>query len=133
MTERISPALVTDLLARQSHAIDEGDAAAWAATYTPDGSFFSPTYGDAIVGTENLIRFAEGVYRDLRADGIQQRHWLNNVVVDDDTATAHSYLLIIRTGPDGNASLLRHVTAHDRLAFHDGELRVRAREVRRDA
>jgi len=124
---------VTELLARQNHAIDEGDAVGWAATYTPDGSFFSPTYGETIVGTESLIAFAERVYADLAGEGIRQRHWLNNVVVDAAAGSARSYLMIVRTAADGTPSLLRHVTATDQFAVHDGEFRMRARQIHRDA
>lgn len=132
MTRTIDTALVTDLLARQNQAIDEGDAAGWAATYTPDGSFHSPTYGDAVVGTDALVRFAGTVHAGFVAGGIQQRHWLNNVMVDAAAGTARSYLMIVRIVGDAAPTIVRHVVATDEFAFHDGELKVRSRVIRRD-
>lgn len=124
---------VTALYARQSHAIDEGEAATWAATFTSDGSFSSPTFGDPIVGTEALSRFAEGVYADLQQDGLRQRHWINSVVVDAEALTASAYLMIVRVDAEGNPSLMRHVIISDALEVGPGgELLVRARTVRRD-
>ncbi|WP_109472683.1 nuclear transport factor 2 family protein [Ornithinimicrobium cavernae] len=128
----IDTAAVTALYARQSHAIDEGDAGGWAATFTTDGSFSSPTFGDPVVGTAALTRFAEGVYTDLQKEGIRQRHWLNSIHVDAATQTARAYLMIVRIDADGAPSLMRHVVISDELADASGELLVRARQVRRD-
>lgn len=124
---------VTDLLARQSQAIDEGDAEGWAATYTEDGSFHSPTYGDPVVGREAMVAFAKKVHAGFIAEGIQQRHWVNNTVIDQDAGTARSYALIVRTNSEGEASILRHITTLDHLVYgEDGELRMRSRTVTRD-
>ena len=129
----VDTAAVAALYARQSQAIDDGDAAAWAATFTSDGSFESPTFGDPIIGTEALTRFAEGVYADLQDAGVRQRHWVNSIVVDPDTLVARAYLMIVRVDPEGIPSLLRHVVTTDELAVAAGsELRVRSRHVRRD-
>lgn len=129
----IDTARVTELYARQSHAIDEGEAAAWAATFTTDGSFHSPTFGDPIVGTDALTRFAEGVYADLQRDGLRQRHWLNSVVPDAEALTSRAYLMIVRVDAEGTPSLMRHVVISDRLAVDDaGSMLVTARTVRRD-
>jgi hypothetical protein len=123
---------VTALYARQSHAIDDGDGVAWAATFTPDGSFSSPTFGQPVVGTEALTRFAQKVHDDLHVHGLRQRHWLNSVVVDAEARTARAYLMIVRVDPEGTPSLLRHVVINDMFTFDVGELLVRARTVRRD-
>lgn len=130
----IDTRLVTDLYATQSVAIDEGDVAAWAATYSHDGSFFSPTYGEVVVGSAALIEFGERVYAQIAAEGIQQRHWVSNVVVDAEAGTARAYMMIIRTGLDGEATLLRHITVEDELIFDEaGSLKVQSRRVRWDA
>lgn len=123
---------VTALYGRQSQAIDDGAAADWAACFTADGSFHSPTYGEPIVGTEALTAFAAGVYQDMQSQGLRQRHWINNVVVDAQAGTASAYLMIVRVDAEGTPSLLRHVVFSDQLAVDEGQLKVRARSVRRD-
>lgn len=129
----LTVAAVTELYARQSHAIDEGDGPAWAGTFTDDGSFSSPTYGDPIVGREALTAFADGVAATVSAEGERQRHWMNSTVVDAEAGTARSYLMIVRIGADEQPRLVRHVVVSDELAVTDeGQVLVRARTVRRD-
>lgn len=132
MTEstRLDSTMVTDFYARQNVAIDEGDAQAWAATYTADGSFASPTYGGQVVGRENLIEFALRARDQLAAEGIQQRHWVNNVVIDASSSSARAYMMILRTDSAGSASLLRLITVEDRFQINaDGTLSMRSRKV----
>lgn len=134
MNGTVDTARVTELLARQSQAIDDGDAIGFAATYTPDGSFSSVSYGDPVVGTAALERFAREVHASLVAEGIQQRHWINNIVVDSEALTARSYLMIVRTDADGVTTILRHVTTTDQLAIDEsGELKVHSRQVHRES
>lgn len=126
-------AALTALYARQSHAIDEGEAEAWAATFTAEGSFSSPTFGAPIIGTQALAEFAAGVYTDLQTQGLRQRHWVNSVVLDAVTLTARAYLMIVRVDQEGTPTLMRHVVISDELARDsDGDLHVQARTVRRD-
>lgn len=60
---------VGQLYGRQSFAIDEGDASAWASTFAPDGLFVSPSYPDPVSGREALETFARRIYTDSRAAG----------------------------------------------------------------
>lgn len=121
---------VTELYARQSQAIDDGDAEGWARTFTADGVFVSPTHGEPVRGFEALRRFAAGVRAGHVARGIQERHWLNSVVAEaaDGLVRARAYLMIVRIGPGGRPELARHVVIQDDLV-EDGPLLVRHRRV----
>ena len=91
------------LYGAQSHLIDGGRAREWAATFTPDGEFRSPTYPRPVTGTAELTAFAERFFADARAAGVTVRHVLTNVHaerMDERTALVHAYLQIVST-PDG--------------------------------
>lgn len=121
---------IHQLYGAQSHFIDNGQAAAWAATFTPDGEFHSPSYPAPVVGTEELTAFAERFYN---AEGAT-RHVITNLYVPEATArtaTVLAYLQIVHTPPDGPSRLVRQTTITDHLSF-DGTWRIRRREVRRD-
>lgn len=122
---------VTALYARQSQAIDDGDAEGWAATFTEDGEFASPTHGAPVRGREELRQFAAGVRAGHVARGIQERHWLNSVVVDDGEGglRARAYLMIVHIGPDRRPEPARHVVIEDDLADVGGSLLVSYRRV----
>lgn len=85
---------IQDLAARYNVAIDSGDAEAWAATFTPDGSFESG--GRTHQGTEALTAFAKGFAERMAG----ARHWNNNILVEGegDQASLHCYLLLMRGG-----------------------------------
>jgi uncharacterized protein (TIGR02246 family) len=121
--------------ARQSRLIDEGDAAGWAATFTPDGEFHSPSYPEPAVGTDALVAFARRFEETDRASGTRSRHVITNVDVEerDDEATAHAYLQIVTTPTGGESRLVRLTTITDHLVHDsDGGWRVQRRQVTRD-
>ncbi|GAB3569720.1 hypothetical protein GCM10027445_21940 [Amycolatopsis endophytica] len=123
-------ALVHQLYGAQSHYIDEGHAAEWAATFAPDGEFHSPSYPAPVTGTAALTEFAE-VF--AKQPGVT-RHVLTNlhVMPSGDELTVHAYLQIVRTLPDSPSELLRQTTITDRLVRYAGSWRIQRREVRRD-
>lgn len=127
---------VERLYARQSRLIDSGDAAGWAATFTADGAFHSPSYPEPAVGTPALVAFAER-YAEGQRSGTVSRHVVTNVDVvpgaDADHLTAYAYLQIVAT-PRGEASrLVRLTTLTDELVRgDDGAWRFATRRVTRD-
>lgn len=123
-------ALVQQLYGAQSHFIDEGHAREWAATFTPDGEFHSPSYPAPVAGTEALTKFAEDF---ARQDGVT-RHVLTNIHVTPAAGglTVRAYLQIVRTLPGGPPELLRQTTITDDLVRHAATWRIRRRTVRRD-
>ena len=67
---------IQQLYARYNHAIDSGDGAGWAATFTPDGTFKSGPID--LAGTEALAQFGGSL-----AARMKPRHWTNNLVIDE--------------------------------------------------
>ena len=126
---------VMRLYARQSRLIDSGDAAAWAATFTADGVFASPSYPEPATGTQQLIAFAER-FAAGNASGTVSRHVITNVDVlpgaDEDRLVVHAYLQIVATPRGEFSRLVRLTTITDQLRRLDGAWRVAHRQVLRD-
>jgi 3-phenylpropionate/cinnamic acid dioxygenase small subunit len=127
---------VAALYARQSRLIDGGDATGWAATFTADGVFDSPSYDRPFTGTADLTTFAAAYADQAHATGVVSRHVVSNVDVvccDGDRATTHAYLQIVVTPQGGESRLVRLTTLEDLLVRGaDHAWRVARRTVRRD-
>ena len=127
----------TALYARQSRLIDTGDAAGWAATFTPDGIFDSPSYEHPVARHAELARFAAAYAQNARETGVVSRHVVTNVdVVETDgrQATVLAYLQIVATPRGSDSRLVRLTTIEDRLLRTPGGVGwvVAHRQVRRD-
>ncbi|GAA3568921.1 hypothetical protein GCM10022222_61280 [Amycolatopsis ultiminotia] len=129
-------AAVHQLYGRQSHAIDSGRAVAWAATFTPDGQFHSPSYPEPATGAVELTAFAGRFHAGCVESGEQLRHVVSTVEVrtgqSQDTLHARAYLQIVGTPAGGVPRLHRITVLDDELARTTGGWRVRRRTVRRD-
>lgn len=126
---------VGQLYSRQSFAIDDGDASAWADTFAQEGIFISPSYPDPVSGREELATFARKVHADSRAEGKVQRHVVTNPMVfrtNDGKWWAKAYLGIVATGSDGAPAMARFTTVEDELRVVDGQLEIVRRTVSRD-
>ncbi|MGW4526531.1 nuclear transport factor 2 family protein [Amycolatopsis sp. NPDC004378] len=119
---------VHQLYGAQSHAIDSGRAAGWAATFTADGEFRSPTYPEPAVGTAELTAFAER----FPSSGEKLRHVVSTVHVrpgdTPDTLRADAYLQIV-----ASTHLVRLTVLEDDLVRTADGWRVRRRTVHRDS
>ncbi|GAA1958664.1 nuclear transport factor 2 family protein [Amycolatopsis minnesotensis] len=119
---------VHQLYGRQSHAIDSGRAAEWAATFTADGEFHSPSYPEPAIGTGGLTAFAARFHES----GEQLRHVVSTVHVrrgnTTDTLFADAYLQIV-----ASTRLVRLTVLEDELVRTEGGWRVRRRTVHRDS
>ncbi|MEV6259978.1 nuclear transport factor 2 family protein [Streptomyces sp. NPDC051784] len=128
---------IQHLYAAQSHAIDTGDAEAWADTFTTFGTFDSPTYDAPVRGRAALAAFA----RQLHAAAPHLHHVITNVLVEaaDEPSeyNVRATLLIVTTHDltSGAARIDRITTIQDRLRRtpHDpNDLRLVHRRVTRD-
>ena len=83
---------IEQLYAKYNHAIDGGDAAGWADTFTPDGVFRKTT-----VGRDALIKFVENF---SKSSGGAFRHWNSNMTVvgTADGADGSVYLMLWNVG-----------------------------------
>ena len=123
------------LYAQQSHLIDEGDAEGWAATFTPDGEFHSPSYPAPAVGADELTAFARNFHAGGVAAGEVYRHVITNLCVVGDAGDAldvRAYLQIVATVRGGDSRLVRFTTVTDRVVREGGQWRIARRVVRRD-
>ena len=80
---------IEQLYATYNHAIDSGDGEAWAATFTPDGTFNKFTGHDQLVGF--IKRWKEEM------NGGNRRHWNTNlrILPSKDGATASVFLMLV--------------------------------------
>jgi hypothetical protein len=88
---------IQQLYARYNHAIDFGNADAWAGCFTPDGLFSAAGTGE-FRGTSALAEFARSM-----AGRTNGRHWTNNLLVEGEGAgaTARCYLLYVQNSAAG--------------------------------
>lgn len=125
---------IDDLYARQGQAIDGGDSAGWAATFTPDGVFESPTYALVAQGPQALAEFAARSNSAALGRGVQLRHWMTASVLTEAGAGRirnSAYLMILATSVD-STTIDRSLTVDDTLERIDGEWLLASRVVQRD-
>lgn len=123
---------IHQLYARQSQAIDLGDATGWADTFTEDGTFESPTYGPTVSGRVELAAFAQQFAETAALEGRIYRHWTNAIVLDgdgEDRVIASGYLAIVTIGRQEAPRFDRHVEISDRLVRTAIGWRFRSRVV----
>ena len=117
---------ITQLYARYNHAIDSGNGAGWAATFTPDGTFSSAS--GTFAGTDQLSAFATGFAQRIKA-----RHWTNNLVIDpaENGATGSCYLILYAL-QEGKPNIFTTGIYKDQLVKTDGGWKFASRTVDRD-
>lgn len=122
------------LYARQSHAVDESDGAGWAATFTAEGVFESPTYRLTARGTDELAAFARSSNERARAQGRQFRHVVSGIWLapdGHDRVRGRAYLMILVT--DGEGSRVdRSLVLEDTVILTEEGWRFALRSVHRD-
>ena len=121
---------ITKLLADYNHAIDYGDAEAWADTFTDDAAFNSGF--QEITGREELVAFAAATHEMLPGG----RHQLTNISIDGegDTATVRCYLQMWNTqGGASDTSLVISGLYADALRKDNGRWRFSRRTMTPDS
>lgn len=113
---------IEQLYATYNHAIDAGDGEAWAATFTPDGSF------NRFKGKDALVAFIKN-WRE-KMNGANRRHWNSNLRItasaEGANATVMLMLLDVGAQPPSIAST-GHYT--DVLAKTPDGWRFKSRQV----
>ncbi len=120
---------IEQLYAKYNHAIDFGDGAGWANTFTADGSF-DQGRGEPMVGTEALSAFASGFPAMVKG-----RHWINNLVVEQSSsgASGKCYLMLMNLAAEGGPAPMVTAVYHDELTNGSDGWRFSARKVVGDA
>lgn len=116
--------------ARQMRALDEGDITVWALTFSPDGVFDASGLPEPVRGSEQIESSARKAWEDLAANGIQRRHWLGMLAVDqadDGSLVARTYALVLSTERGGQAAVRASTSCEDVLVRAEGRLQVRHR------
>ncbi|MDN5843925.1 MAG: nuclear transport factor 2 family protein [Alcaligenaceae bacterium] len=126
-------AVLRNLYAKQAHLIDTGQHDDWAHTFTPNGEFNSPSYGQPAVGYDQLAGISKTFSESAAQNGERHRHLIENIwVVKSDASTAHvrAYVLILATrSGQTETRILRVVTNDDQLEKSGDDWVVRARTV----
>ena len=94
---------IQQLMVRYAESIDYGDHEVWADTFTEDGVFDVRRRGEPLfrhVGREQLLVF---VATHSHAPQTYHKHLLGlpSIVVDGDTAAAHTYFSMMHESPSG--------------------------------
>jgi hypothetical protein len=118
---------IQQLYATYNHAIDSGDAEAWAATFTPDG-----TFNARFTGKEGLMGFIK-MWRE-KMNGANRRHWNSNLRITSSAEGANGtvmlMLLDVGTKPPSIASTGIYT---DVLVKTPNGWRFQTRQVKGDA
>ncbi|TSD49288.1 nuclear transport factor 2 family protein [Rhodococcus sp. KBS0724] len=126
---------IHQLYALQSHFIDSGRQRDWAATFTVDGEFHSPSYPEPVVGFSDLEAFAGRFYSGADAADEVHRHVITNLLVEpaaEAELTVCGYLQIVATTRGGDTRLVRMTTITDRVIRVGDEWKIARRSVFRD-
>lgn len=126
-------AVLRNLYAKQAHLIDTGQHDQWAHTFTPNGEFHSPTYGQPAIGYDQLAGISKTFSASASQNGERHRHLIENIWVaksDSSTANVRAYVLILATKADQTETrILRIVAIEDQLEKTGEDWLVRSRTV----
>ena len=102
---------IQQLVARYPYAVDMhgGDGSAYAALFTPDG-----TFGTQAKGTAQLAELAAKTAKD-RSGPVFTRHFVTNVVIKPapEGATGRSYLVALDISEGGKPTTILHGGHYD--------------------
>lgn len=127
-------ASLRNFYARQAHLIDTGQHEGWAQTFTENGEFHSPTYGQPAIGQAQLAAISRRFSESAQQAGERQRHLVQNVWVtqcDGTSAQVRAYVMIVGTSlVEKQTRILRIVTNIDELERCADGWRIRHRQIK---
>jgi len=116
---------IEQLYATYNHAIDAGDAEAWAATFTPEGTF------NKFTGHEQLVGF---IAQWKEKNGGNRRHWNTNlrILPGKDGASASVLLMLLDVGTKP-PTIVATGTYSDTLVKTASGWRFKSRQTKMDS
>ncbi|MET9295644.1 nuclear transport factor 2 family protein [Streptomyces sp. NPDC003077] len=126
---------IEQFYARHLHLLDDGDAEAWAETFTEDGVFALPGRPEPTRGRAALAEGARRAHAERRGSGETHRHWHGMTDIsprDDGTVHVRCYALVVATPRGGDPRLHRSCVCEDVLVPVGSGWQVRSRRVTRD-
>ncbi|MCX4851917.1 nuclear transport factor 2 family protein [Streptomyces sp. NPDC051658] len=135
VAEAVLHVQIQQFYAAQMQLLDSGKAEDWAQTFTEDGVFAANAHPEPAEGRAVIAATARKATDEYAAKGIQRRHWLGMVNVEQrgaDEVFAQCYALVIETPRGGQAKLHVSTRCDDLLVRTEGRWQVRHRQVYRD-
>ncbi|MBW5424961.1 nuclear transport factor 2 family protein [Streptomyces sp. BG9H] len=126
---------VQQFYAQQMQLLDSGRVREWAETFTEGGVFAANAHPEPAAGRAAITAAAQQATDAYAAQGIQRRHWLGMVAVEEreaGTVSARCYALVIETPRGGQAVIKASTLCEDLLVREGDALLVRDRRVTRD-
>jgi 3-phenylpropionate/cinnamic acid dioxygenase small subunit len=126
---------IQQFYAHHMHALDAGDAAAWAETLTEDVVFAQNIRPEPRRGREVVVGRMKLGAADLAERGVTRRHWLGMLDVrqrDDRTVDTRCYVLVVETAEGGRAGIRASTVCADVLVRDGGRWLLKSREINHD-
>jgi actinorhodin biosynthesis protein ActVIA len=125
---------IDQFYAMQMQALDDGDIATWADTFTGDGVFVSNGLPNPVEGRDGLTALGSEAVARLDEQGAIRRHFVFNVIVEpapNGILWTTCYVPVFDT-IDGVTNLTTSTVMRDELVDSGEGLLVRYRTVTRD-
>lgn len=115
---------IEQLYSSYNHAIDSGDAEAWAGTFTPDGTF------NKFTGHDQLVGFIQ-TWKEKMSGG-NRRHWNTNlrILPSKEGASASVFLMLVDVS---TKSIVATGMYNDTLVKSASGWRFKTRQTKMDA
>lgn len=126
--------MINQFCAEQVHLLDDGEADGWAATFTDNGEFRSPTYPEPARGRDQLAGIVRAYHQRAAGAGERHRHVTSDLMVrqiDADTLAVRATQLIMASSPAG-ARVDRVITMTDILDRTIDGWRTLSKTITRD-
>ncbi|MER7013311.1 nuclear transport factor 2 family protein [Saccharopolyspora sp. NPDC000359] len=134
----VPPELYAEVLhfyARQMQALDGGDFAAYAATFTADGTFKHSPALPAAQTRKGIEQALHEFHERFANDPVQRRHYFNHVVLEqqeDGSLRSTAYALVLTTRPGGRPDVGPSCVVNDVIVRESEGLRLKSRAVDHD-
>ncbi|EGX60566.1 nuclear transport factor 2 [Streptomyces zinciresistens K42] len=120
--------------AQHMQLLDDGDAVAWARTFTEDASFTTPSMTEPVRGRDDIESGGRAAVAGRAEAGEVHRHWVTMTTLRPaaDGADALSYVEILVTPRRGVPRIEPFCVMRDRLVRRGDALLVAERVITRD-